>query len=121
MDLYLTHPSRLFPLSQTNIWMKTLIISLLPSAWMFEVDKIYRPCLRLCVFIRYFPLIRYNLKEKSNCRRLRIILFIMLQGLGKLNDRPNVTELTSGRAGFKRHLSDISVCFLSTTPIASAI
>lgn len=121
MDLYISHTSRLIPLSQTNIWMKPLIISLFPSTWMFEVDKIYRRCLRLCVFIRYLPLIRSNLKEKSNYRRLRTVLTVMLQGWGKLHDMPNVTELTSGRAGLKLYLSGISVCFPSTTPMASAI
>ena len=30
-DLYNTHTSRLLPLSQTNIWMKTVTISLFPS------------------------------------------------------------------------------------------
>ena len=59
------------------------------------------PVWKLCVFIIYLPLIRCNLKEKSNCRRLKTKLIVVLWGFGKLNDVLNVTELASGRAGFK--------------------
>lgn len=93
--------------AKPNIWIKTRIISLSPGAWMFAVDQTSRPCPKPHVFTRQLPFIRHNLKEKPQRRRLQSILSVVLQGSGKLNDVPNVTELPGGTAGLR------SLCLLS--------
>lgn len=104
--------------AKPNIWIKTRIISLSPGAWMFAVDQTSRPCPKPHVFTRQLPLIRHNLKEKPQRRRLQSILIVVLQGSGKL-----MMCLTSQSSRAAQQAYALSVCclccFLSTAPTPS--